>query len=172
MTSSVIKDRRFKRHKKSFFNKIGNTGKIIAGMLGFIIAISTCWQLYKTYSTKNISGKWKLKFVVEKCNHKAFIGENHTQITMFSQTDKTIIGKGEKWEYNGKILNFDMHRKIEYTGAIDGSKLNAIYVLHGRDRDSEGNILVTVSNDGRKMEGTYSGTIGNDSGTVTGERMD
>jgi hypothetical protein len=161
-----------KENKNSVVKKIGSTGNKIIAVLGFIVTISTCWGIYKSYSTKDISGKWKLKFVVNKCNHKEYIGESHTQITVFNQTDKAIAGKGEKWDYNGKPLPFDMHRKIEYVGTIEGNKLHAMYVLHGRDRDSEDSISVVVEDDGKTMKGTYTGTIGNDSGPVTGERID
>ncbi|HKC69293.1 MAG TPA: hypothetical protein VKG26_13740 [Bacteroidia bacterium] len=166
------KPRAKKTKKNKLFAHVSTTGKAISWILGLAVAAYTCWTMYKSMSTKNIAGKWKLKFVVEKCNHTAFIGESHTQITMFSQLDKAIEGKGEKWEYNGKPLDFDMHRKIEYKGNIEGNKLEAMYVLHGLERDSEGHISVVISDDGKTLTGTYSGTIGNDSGPVTGERMD
>jgi hypothetical protein len=161
-----------KAKKNKIITKIGTTGTRIAKALGLIVTVFTIWGIIKTYTTKNIAGKWKLKFVVEKCNHVVYIGESHTQITVFSQIDKAIEGNGEKWDYNGKQLPFDMHRKIEYKGTVDGSEFKAIYVLHGRDRDSEGHISVTISPDGKTLKGTYSGTIGNDSGPVTGERID
>lgn len=81
---------------------------------------------------------------------------------MFTQSDKNITGKGEKWEYNGEMLPYDKHRKIEYTGTLEGSELNAIYVLHGLEHDSEGSISATISDDGKTLNGTYYGTIGND----------
>jgi hypothetical protein len=157
---------------KRLFVKIGKTGKRITAVLAFITAVFGCWGIYKSYSTKDISGKWNLKFVVQKCNHKEYVGDVITQMTVFSQSDKNITGKGEKWTYRGEMLPFDQHRKIEYNGTIEGKEFRAIYVLHGLERDSEGSIVVTIGNDGKTMEGTFSGTIGNDSGIITGERMD
>ena len=161
-----------KKSKKFFTTKTKTTLSIIGGILSVIVTLFGLHEAYKKFTTPNISGKWKLKFVVNKCNHKEFVGDSHTQITVFNQTDKAITGKGEKWEYNGKPLSFEMHRKVEYAGTIEGNKLKAIYVLHGRDRDSEGSISVVVEDDGKTIKGTYSGTIGNDSGPVTGEKID
>ena len=118
----------------------------------------------------NISGEWYMTFTNESSTYKPFIGEIHTQRTFFTQIEKTISGKGEKWEYNGKLLNDDQHRKLEYIGTIDGYNLKASYTLHGERRVSEGLIDVVISNDGKKMTGTFSGTAGNCKGRVIGEK--
>lgn len=157
---------------KRLFVKIGKTGKRVTAVLGLIIATFTCIGIYKSFTTKNISGKWNLKLVTQKCNHREYIGDEHTQMTVFTQSDNNVTGKGEKWTYRGRMLPFNMHRKIEYDGTINGKEFRAIYVLHGLERDSEGSIVMTIGSDGKTMEGTFSGTIGNDSGIITGEKID
>jgi hypothetical protein len=157
---------------KRLFVKIGKTGKRVTAILGLITAVFACIGICKSLMTKNISGKWNLKFVVQKCNHKEYIGDEHTQMTVFTQSNENVSGKGEKWTYRGEMLPFSQHRKIEYNGTVEGKEFRAIYVLHGLERDSEGSIVVTIGNDGKTMEGTFSGTIGNDSGIITGEKID
>lgn len=150
--------------------KIGKTGKRVTAIFSFITAFFAVWALIKVYTRKEVTGEWYVEFKVEKSSYRPYIGESHTQKIYFTQTDASVRGKAEKWEYNGKLLKFDMHRKLEYEGAIDGSILKATFVLHGRDRDSEGIICVEISGDGKTMTGTFSGTAGTTFGTVKGER--
>ncbi len=146
--------------------KIGKTGKRITAILGFFIAIFSIWGIYQKFVTKDISGQWHLEFKVEKSSYKAYIGETHTQKIYFTQNENNIIGKGEKWQYNGEDLPFDQHRKVEYNGTISGSLLKALFVLHGLKRETDGEIVATI--DGDTMEGTFSGTAADTKGTVRG----
>lgn len=100
------------------------------------------------------------------------MGETHTQKVFFTQSEADIEGHGEKCEYNGQLLPFDAHRKLEYKGSIDEDELKATYVLHGLKRVSEGMIHLIISSDGKSLEGRFSGTAGETAGTVTGERID
>lgn len=155
---------------KKTIEKIGKIGKPAAAVLGFAIALFTAWGIIKTQTTKNIGGEWYLEFKVEKSSYLPYIGETHTQKVYFIQTDKTVTGDGEKWEYNGKLLPFDAHRKLEYHGSVDGSKFRAKYVMHGLKRISEGMIDVII--DGEELSGTFSGTAGESSGMVTGKKIE
>jgi hypothetical protein len=172
MKPSKNKKAREKSTITKTFAKIGKAGKRIRAILGFVATVFGGWGIYKTITTKDVSGKWRLTFTVEKCQHKAYIGDKIVQETVFIQNEKSVTGKGEKTEYRGEYLASDQHRHIEYTGVIEGKQLNAAYVLHGLKRDTEGNIKVTISSDGKTMSGTFTGTIADDSGTVTGEKLD
>lgn len=149
--------------------KLGKTGKIIAAIFGFIIAAFGVWGIYKKCTTEDITGGWYLEFKVEKSAYKPFIGETHTQKVEFEQKDDIVTGNGEKWKYNGEYLPADMHRLVEYDGKVDGNSFTAKYILHGQKRVSIGRIVVKII--GNKMEGTFSGTAGESSGTVIGERI-
>ncbi len=146
--------------------KIGKTGKRITAILGFFLAIFSAWGVYQKFATKDIGGKWHLEFKVEKSSYNPYIGETHTQRIYFTQIENSINGKGEKWEYNGKALPFDQHRKVEYTGTISGNVLKALFTLHGLKRETEGEIIATIN--GNTMEGTFSGTAADTKGTMKG----
>jgi hypothetical protein len=148
--------------------KIGKTGKRITGILGFVTAIFAVWGIIKNYSTKDVTGEWYIEFKVNKSAYKPYLGESHTQKVYFVQNSSGVTGDGEKWKYNGKYLPAEMHRKIEYTGVVDGDELNAKYILHGEKRVSSGNIKVKISDN--SMTGTFSGTAGESSGTVHGTK--
>ena len=149
--------------------KIGKTGKRVAAILSFIIALFTIWGIYEKYSTKDITGLWHIEFTVISSTKKSYIGETHTQRVYFKQSESDIEGKGEKWDYNGKPLPYDQHRKLEYSGTIKGKVLKAVYVLHGLLRETEGAIEVVF--DGDKLEGTFTGTAADSKGTVKGEKL-
>ena len=125
----------------------------------------------KQFTTKNIAGEWYLKFTVVSTSYKPYVGDIHTQKLFLTQSDKNITGEGEKWEYNGKLLPFDSHRKVEYIGTIDGSEFKATYKLFGKLRESSGTICLKVSSDGKSVEGTFSGSAGDAKGTVTGDKI-
>lgn len=88
----------------------------IVSILTFATLVITCWQFYKSSPEYNLSGAWQLKFTVQSSSYKPYIGEYHTQQVAFCQNNCEINGDGEKREYNGKLLPFNMHRKIEYYG--------------------------------------------------------
>jgi hypothetical protein len=74
--------------------------------------------------------------------------------------------------YNGDYLKSDQHRKTKWTGVIDGCKFEAKYVLTGLLRVTHGFVKIDVGSDGKTMTGTFNGTIANDKGTITAERID
>lgn len=129
-------------------------------------------NLYKSPVRYNIAGAWKLKFTNNYSSYKPFIGESHTQKVFWSQNENNITGNGEKWEYNDKLLPSNMHRKLEYSGSIEANCLKAVFKLFGLKRESSGSIEVILSEDGKKMKGTFIGTAGDTKGTVTGEKID
>lgn len=151
--------------------KAAKTHKVILGTLSLLLAIVGSWAIINEWNTKNIGGGWNLKFTIESSSYKPYIGETHTQKVFFTQIDNCITGNGEKWEYNGKLLPFNMHRKLDYTGTISGSDLKATYKLFGKLRESSGIICLKVSSDGKYVIGTFIGTAGDSKGTVTGERI-
>lgn len=156
---------------KEFVEKVTKTHKFVSGGIGLFLSVIAVLVFFKKCSTKNVSGNWYLELKVEKSAYKPYIGETHTQKVFLIQNENSVRGDGEKWEYNGKYLPAEAHRKIEYEGFIDGSSLFAKYVLHGQRRISEGSITVEISNDGTSMEGTFTGTAGESSGTVKGRKI-
>ena len=156
---------------RALFDKLGKTGTAIATILAIVTGIITCWQFVLSSEKYNLSGAWKLEFKVKSSSYKPYIGETHTQKVFFTQSETEIEGHGEKWEYNGELLPFNAHRKLEYKGTINDNELKATYVLHGLKRVSEGIIHVMISDDGEHLEGKFSGTAGESSGTVTGEKI-
>lgn len=153
------------------FTHIGKTGKVVGAILAFIIAVYTTWNIYKRCTTVDIVGEWYLEFKVEKSTYKAYIGDMHTQKIYFNQIENKVTGKGEKWEYNGELLEYTKHRKLEYEGNIKGREFKANYVLHGRDRETTGFVIAKISSDGKIMTGTFSGTAANSSGVLRGEKQ-
>jgi len=152
--------------------KLTRAQKTISGIITLFLGVVGVVAWYKTCTIKDISGKWYLKFTNEKSSYAHYIGETHTQKGFFNQDDDKISGRAEKWEYNGKYLPAEMHRKLEYAGTVNGNELYATYVLHGLKRDSEGYIKVIISADGKTMKGIFSGTAGETSGIVSGVRED
>lgn len=141
-------------------------------VLGLFIAVVTVIVTLKSWTNKNISGGWKIKFNVEKSSYSPYIGETHVQKVFFIQNDCSITGDGEKTEYNNRALPSHQHRKLEYEGNVDGSTLIAKYVLHGERRISTGSINAHISDDGKTLAGTFTGTAGNSEGTISGQKLD
>lgn len=156
---------------KEVISNISKTNKFITATLTLFTLVIGSWLIVKQFTTKDIAGEWYLKFTVVSSSYKPYIGETHTQKLFLTQSDKNIIGEGEKWEYNGKLLPFDSHRKVAYIGTIDGSEFKATYKLFGKLRESSGTICLQVSSDGKSIEGKFSGSAGNAKGTVTGEKI-
>lgn len=157
---------------KEIIEKATKTHKFITGGIGLLLGIVGVIALYNKYTTKNVSGNWYLELKVEKSSFRPYIGETHTQKVFFIQNESSVRGDGEKWEYNGKYLPAEAHRKIEYEGFVDGKDLFAKYVLHGQKRVSEGSITVKISSDGKTMEGSFMGTAGESSGTLKGKKIE
>lgn len=154
-----------------FYKRIGKVGKVIIAVLAIITGFISVWASVEKYSTKNIEGEWYLKFKIEESSYRPYVGETHTQKLFFIQMDNTISGNGEKWEYNGKLLDFSMHRKLEYEGTVKGNEFKAKYIMYGRDRVTDGIIITTISDDGKSLIGTFSGTAANSRGTLKGEKI-
>lgn len=74
----------------------------------------------------------------------------------FSQHESEIIGKGEKWLYNGKELHSSQRRILEYVGTISGNELKATFTLHGEKRISHDTIVLEISFHGQSAEGFFS----------------
>ncbi len=157
---------------KAFFDRIGKTGTAISVVLGILASVIACWQFFKTTTKHNLAGQWKLRFKVESSTYKPYIGETHTQKVFFHQNEFEITGKGEKWEYNGELLPFDKHRKLEYIGELENDCFKANYTMYGLKRESVGIIDVKITDDGRRFSGNFTGTAGDASGTVEGEKID
>lgn len=155
--------------KKKTIVTLINANKSISAILGLIIALAAVWALFKDWRTGNIRGQWQLTFINENCSYIPYINETHTQRIFFTQNEKTISGDGEKWEYNGQLLPFDKHRKLEYKGTIDGKEIEATYVLHGEKRISNGKVHLKLANDGKTLTGTFSGTAGSCDGKIEGK---
>ena len=156
---------------KKIVSQISTTGKFVTAVLTLFTLVIASWVVVKQFSTKDISGEWYLKFSVVSSSYKPYIGETHTQKIFFTQSDNRLIGNGEKWEYNGKLLPFDSHRKVEYIGTLDGSDFRATFKMYGKLRESSGIICLKISSDGKSVEGTFSGSAGNSKGTITGEKI-
>lgn len=154
---------------KKFFGTINRTSIIITGVVGFIAGVIAIIQFVPDLMREDVAGEWYVVFKVDKSAYKPFIGETHSQKVVLEQSNAKVEGSGEKWEYNGKFLPAEMHRRVEYSGTINGDELKATYKLFGEKRISIGIIIVKVL--GNKMEGTFSGTAGESSGTVIGERI-
>lgn len=156
---------------KKTISTISKTNKFITATLTLFTLVIGSWIIIKQFTSKNIAGEWYLKFTVVTSSYQPYIGETHTQKVFLTQSDKNITGEGEKWEYNGKLLPFNDHRKLEYIGTIDGSNFMSNYKLFGKLRESSGNICLKISDDGKSVEGTFSGTAGDSKDTVTGEKI-
>ncbi len=156
---------------KKVISSISQTNKFITATLTLLTLIIGIGIYIKQFTTKDIAGEWYLKFTVVSSSYQPYIGETHTQKLFFTQSDKNITGEGEKWEYNGKLLPFDSHRKVEYIGTIDGSEFKATYKLFGKLRESSGTVSLKISSDGKSLEGTFSGSAGNSKGTITGDKV-
>lgn len=148
------------------------TNKAISMGIGLFIGVITIVGIVQNFRTKNYTGKWHLNFKNITSTYIPYIGEVHSQEVYFTQNENNINGDGEKISYNGIPLPSSKHRKLEYTGIVDGKKLTARYVLHGEKRVSNGQMNVTISDDGNTLIGTFSGTAGNCAGSVTGERLE
>lgn len=156
---------------KNIIANIIKSNKFVTALLTLFTLVIASWVIIKQFTTKDIAGEWYLKFTIVSSSYKPYIGETHTQKIFLTQSDKNITGEGEKWEYNNKVLPFDAHRKVEYTGTINGSEFKATYKLYGKLRESSGTICLNISSDGKSVEGTFSGSAGNSKGTITGEKV-
>ncbi|MBC7865711.1 MAG: hypothetical protein IAF38_22245 [Bacteroidia bacterium] len=168
MESKIKKTKKSKQ--KSLAKKLGKTGTAIVAVLTFIGASFGAWQAYKYVNTKNAAGAWKIKLTTTKSSYKPYIGETMGIKIFLKQDGENITGTGEKWDYNGAILPYDQHRKLELEGTVDGKELKINYILHGAKRESRGIFNLIVTEGEKKLEGTFLGTAGDASGIVEGGR--
>lgn len=146
--------------------------KIIIGATTLVTLVFGTLQAYNHFSTPDISGTWQLTLNTESSTMKAYVGDVTIIRAYFAQSENSLVGQGEKWAYRGKLLDYKQHRKLEFTGSLNKKTLNLSFVLHGLLRETSGIIQAEVSENGRKMIGTFSGTAADTKGRLTAVKID
>jgi hypothetical protein len=140
--------------------------KIVSGALGTIALIFGTYEIYDQISTPEISGQWYITLKIENSTYRPYIGDLIGIKAFFTQTEKSVKGNGEKWEYRGKPIDYNMHDRVDFNGCLDGNCFKASYTLYGKKRQTTGIVDLVVSDDGKKMVGTFSGTAADSRGTI------
>lgn len=161
-----------KKTKKFFSNKTKLVLSIIGGILSIVATLFGIQKAYKSFTTPNISGKWYLTLTVKSSTYHAYIGDVIGIKAYFTQKESGITGNGEKWDYRGERIEYSQHRKLEFDGCLDGKNFKTKYVLHGQLAETTGMIEVEITDDGKRMEGTFVGTAADSKGTIVGVKED
>lgn len=145
-----------------------NVWKFVIALMTLVTLTFGSIQAYQYFDTPDISGEWYLTLTNTSSTRKAYVGDVTGLKVFFTQTDKSISGQGEKWEYRGQLLDYNQHRKLEFVGKLDGKIFKTSFVLHGELRETTGIMELEITDGGKKMIGTFSGTAADTKGTIIG----
>lgn len=143
---------------------------LIALLTGFTLVYGSI-QGYDYFRTPDISGEWYITLTVEGSSLKSYIGDVHGIKIYFTQVDKAVTGSGEKVDYNGKELNFSEHTKLDFNGSLNGHIFKTQYNLYGANRQTRGMFEAEITDGGKKLVGTFSGTAAKSYGRITGVKV-
>lgn len=144
--------------------------RVVAGLVTITVLFGV-YQVYDYFFTPNIAGEWYLTLTVQESSYRPYIGDIIGVKAYFTQTEKSLSGHGEKWEYRGKLLDYKDHSKLDFEGSLDGRTLKLNYVLHGKLRETTGSFNLEVTDRGSNMQGNFTGTAANTKGTIVGKKV-
>jgi hypothetical protein len=155
---------------KKLLEQSEKSWKIIASILGAVGMIYGTFEIYDKFSTPEVHGEWFIKLKVENSSYRPYIGDEIGIKAFFNQLEKTVSGHGEKWQYRGRLIEYAMHDRLEFAGCVDGECFRLTYTLFGKKRQTTGTMDMIISEDGKKMYGTFTGTAADSKGTIIAER--
>jgi hypothetical protein len=143
----------------------------IATTVGLATGIISIGMYYSEWTTKDLSGHWKMTFHVESSSYVPYIGNSGGHKVFFTQNSEIVEGDGELWWRNEEELPFSQHIKLTFNGKVDGDIFKAKYVQYGEKRTTIGEVTLTINPEGTEMEGSFTGTAADTKGRVKAVRM-
>lgn len=151
---------------ESSYKFISKTSGGIVAALSLVAAVLGITQFFDNRVTVDLSGEWRLEFVINSTSYKPYEGLEVGYKVYVSQKNALIEIAGEKWWENGEELPFDQHVQIELDGSIEGDQLPLAFTLFGELRKTVGYLDTSIESN-KLIKGTFFTTGANSSGTVT-----
>jgi len=126
-----------------------------SALVGILAGLTALVQFYKTVTLIDLNGQWIVKNTVTEGSYKGSVIEFNVYLI---QNGKTFSGEGEKTKFNAQALNSKEKSRIEIkNGIIESDTVRAIFIEHGRLRETRGS-LVWRYIQLNQMKGTFSST--------------
>lgn len=146
---------------------IATTAAAITIVTGLIFLYNTFWKP----TPIDLTGKWQMNFIVKESTYKPYINMDTGYVMYLQQDENKVSAKGEKWTLDGDTLPYKNHRPFEFEGKVTRDNFTASYILHGSKRKTVGEFTLVIKDDGRNMEGNFSGTAADSKGIVYAKRL-
>jgi hypothetical protein len=140
----------------------------IISMLGSIIGVQ---QYRESKSTIDVTGWWKIEFIVEATTHAPYQGAAYGYKIYLQQRDREITGTGEKWWENTAELPYSQHTPITLSGTVVKRDADFLYNLKGSQRETVGSMRLDVNHNCDRMSGRFKGTAADAEGKVIAVRI-
>ena len=114
-------------------------------------------------------GWWRITDEVQSTSYQAFRGLRVVYRVKFRQEGAWLFGEGRKVGENGRPLPASRQKPIAIVGTIAGSFVTATLFEEGHRRDSGGEFRWTLSDDGRRLAGTFQSDAADSSGSSVAE---
>lgn len=113
--------------------------------------------------TVDLSGSWVVTNRVESTNYRAFRNLSIGYQLRFTQDGHRIVGEGQKWAENGKLLPGSRRTPIALEGTLTGGRLDLRFTESGARRTS-GGVFVMHIVDERTLRGSFASDAANSRG--------
>jgi hypothetical protein len=130
--------------------------------------------------TPSVAGQWELTTITTRASVPRYVNLPLTYHIAFTQTDRTVSGKGYKIKEDGKELPPDQQQPIEIKGEISGGSFSAQYTLKPGSnrfaRETMGSFQWRIVRAGvlsmtaARLEGTFSAQVADSSGKAVAVR--
>jgi len=157
---------------KKFMTKANTGWKFLGAFMTFVTLAYGSYQAYDHFRTPSITGEWFITIKNLESTKHDYVGDETVIKAYFTQKDKEVTGHGEKWRYRGKDLDYEQHRRYEFDGYVERDGVVINFVLHGQKRETTGNFYVEITDEGKKMKGTFTGTAADCKGTLTAVKIE
>lgn len=138
---------------------------VFIGILAGLIAI---YQFLSSTTSIDLNGKWLITDTVSNGTYK---NSSIAFEVFIIQKDREFTGEGEKTLLNGKIVKKDDKSRLELKyGLINSNKIRAIFIEHGKQRQTRGEFVWFLANK-NKLMGSFSSTT-SASGSSLAERIE
>ncbi len=122
-------------------------------------------------SDTDLSGWWEMTNTIQSTNYAEYKGLRIGYRVQLEQDGDRIVGRGQKWSENGRILPASARTPLTVTGTVDGRDVNLEFTERGAKRTTNGSFSWTLSADRTALRGSFRSTAADTSGSSLARRM-
>ena len=118
----------------------------------------------------DVTGWWHIVDEVKSTNYEPFRGMRLEYRVLLRQEGAWLLGEGRKVREHGQPLPPSRQTEIAIAGTVDAGRVTATLIEKGGRRESRGRFAWTLTDDGRRLRGTFESDAAGSSGSSTARR--